>query len=334
MKNIYQESGYLNFNTLYDDVNPFVFCIGARGVGKTFGALQYCIDNGIKFIYLRSRAEQIKKLSGEALNPFKAINNVLGYDIRVNNRKTNGITQVLRGDDIIGYMLPLSTFHSFRGFDLSDVDCIIYDEFIPEKSEKVLKEQAEILFNAYESVNRNRELSGRHPVKLICLSNANNIFNDLFLYLKITKKVYDMVKKKQLYYCDVNRKMSIYCLFDSPISEKKKNTVLYQITLGTEFEEMAISNEFAIENEHLLKAMNISGFSPVANIGEIYIYSNSDNIYYITTFKKGVFKRVYTFNDTGKASFRRNQYSLWLAFLENRIYFEDIYCLEMFNLIY
>ena len=143
-----------------------------------------------------------------------------------------------------------------------------------------------------------------------------------------------MVKKKQLYYCDVNRKMSIYCLFDSPISEKKKNTVLYQITSGTEFEEMAISNEFAIENEHLLKAMNISGFSPVANIGEISIYSNSDNIYYITTFKKGVFKRVYTFNDTGKASFRRNQYSLWLAFLENRIYFEDIYCLEMFNLIY
>ena len=334
---IYTQEGYLDFKQIIFDKQTFNFIIGARGVGKTFGALSYCLLNKIKFVYLRTRNEQIKKLSNPAFNPFKPINEEYNRHIRINNKKTGGITQFIDEDDdnnIVGYMLPLSTFSNFRGFDLSDIDIIIYDEFIPEKEERPLRNQAAILFNAYETSNRNRELKGRKPIKLICMSNANTIFNDIFLYLKITKKVYDMHKKKKMYYYDQDRDLSIYCLFDSPISERKKNTALYKLTAGTDFIDMAIENDYTIENEDLIRSFNISGFRPVCAVGECYFYVNSESLYYMTTFKKGVFQKSYGTEENSILNFRHNNYMIWNAFLQNRLFFEDIYCMEFFNVIY
>lgn len=333
---IYQENGYLNIEHIINDKHTFNFIIGARGVGKTFGALSYCYHNEIKFIYLRTRAEQVKKLSNPAFNPFKAINDEYGTDIVVNSKKTGGITQFIDYDKnvIIGYMLPLSTFSNFRGFDLSDIDVIIYDEFIPERDERPLKNQASILWNAYETSNRNRELKGKKPIKLLCMSNANTIFNDIFLDLKLTKTVYDMQRKKRTYYYDDERDLSVYCLFDSPISEKKKTTALYKLTAGSEFQDMAIDNTYSIDNESLIRSFNMSGFRPVCAIGECFFYVNSENIYYMTTFRKGVFSKTYGVEDNAILNFKHNQYQIWIAFLNEKLFFEDIYCLEFFRVIY
>ena len=32
---------------------PFIIVISGRGGGKTYGSLRYCIEHGIKFLYLR-----------------------------------------------------------------------------------------------------------------------------------------------------------------------------------------------------------------------------------------------------------------------------------------
>lgn len=333
---LYLENGYLNIEHIINDKHTFNFIIGARGVGKTFGALSYCYQNKIKFIYLRTRDTQIKKLSNPAFNPFKAINDEYGSDIGVNNKKTGGISQFIDNNtnEIIGYMLPLSIFSNFRGFDLSDIEIILYDEFIPEKDEQPLKNQAAILWNAYETSNRNRELKGKDPIKLICMSNANTIFNDIFLDLKLTKTVYDMQRKKRTYYADDSRDLSVYCLFDSPISQKKKQTALYKLTAGSEFQDMAIDNTYTIENETMIRSLNISGFKPVCGVGECYFYVNSDNVYYMTTFKKGVFRKIYNTEENALLNFKHNNYMIWSAFLNEKLFFENIYCLEFFRVIY
>lgn len=334
---IYSDNGYLNFEHIYNDKRTFIFMIGARAIGKTFGALSFCLERKLKFIYLRTKAETVKKLSNVAFNPFKPVNDFYNRDIVINNKKTGGITQFIdrqNDNEIIGYMLPLSTFSNFRGFDLSDIDIIIYDEFIPETDERPLKNQAAILFNAYETSNRNRELQGRKPIKLVCMSNANTIFNDIFLYLKITKKVYDMHKKHKMYFYDDSKELSIYCLFDSPISQQKKETALYKLTSGSQFEAMAIDNEYIIANEELIKPQNITGFKPVCCVGECYFYVNGNNAYYMTTFKKGVFVKTYSNQENSLLNFKHNNYQIWSAFLDDRLYFEDIYCLEYFNMIY
>lgn len=310
--------------------------IGARGIGKTFGALSFCLQNHIKFVYMRTKAETVKKLSNPEYNPFKPINDRIGSHIEIMNKRTGGVVKFhdIDNDETIGYMLPLSTFANFRGFDLSDIDVILYDEFIPELNERPLKDQASILFNAYETANRNRELQGKSPMKLICMSNANTIFNDIFMYLKLTKKVYEMVKKHKQYYYDVERDYTIYCLQDSPISQQKRQTALYKLTSGTEFESMAIDNEFSIENEELIKSYNINGFKPVCSVGECFFYVNGNDMYYMTTFQKGVFTKRYGTEKNSLLNFKHNNYQLWSAYLDNRLFFENIYCMEYFNLIY
>ena len=311
--------------------------IGARGTGKTFGALSFCLERKLKFIYLRTKDTIVKKLSNEAFNPFKPINAFYNRDIAINNKKTGGITQFIdrqNDNEIIGYMLPLSIFANFRGFDLIDIDVILYDEFIPELNERPLKEQASTLFNAYETANRNRELQGYPPMKLICMSNANTIFNDIFMYLKLTKKVYEMVKKHKQYYYNVERNYTIYCLQDSPISQQKRQTALYKLTSGTDFESMAIDNEFTIENEELIKSYNMNGFKPVCSVGECFFYVNGNDMYYMTTFQKGVFTKRYGTEKNSLLNFKHNNYHIWSAFLDNRLFFEDIFCMEYFNMIY
>lgn len=336
--NIFLENGYLDFSKLYYDSSPFIFCVGARGTGKTFGSLSFCYKNKLKFIYLRSKDNIVKKLSNEMMNPFKPVNEEIGCNVVLNTKKTGGVPVFQEiteaGTDVIGYMMPLSTFSNFRGFDLSDVDIIIYDEFIPETAERPVKDQAATLFNMYETVNRNRELKGKKPVKLICLSNSNTIFNDIFLSLKLTRKVYSMMNKGQLYYRDDSRGISLYNIQNSPISKAKKETALYKLTAGSDFQEMALENRYSIQYEHLIRSLNIQQFKPVVLVGECCIYKNDNDQYYMTTFEKGVFPASFTMADNDLIKFRHDQYSVWKAFLSNRLIFEDIYCLEVFNLIY
>ena len=50
---IYGDNGYLDFPYILDHSLNNLFCIGARGIGKSFGALKTVIDRGEIFIYMR-----------------------------------------------------------------------------------------------------------------------------------------------------------------------------------------------------------------------------------------------------------------------------------------
>ena len=43
-KELYLDSGYLNAKWVIDLPYPFVFCVGGRGTGKTYGALDTCVQ--------------------------------------------------------------------------------------------------------------------------------------------------------------------------------------------------------------------------------------------------------------------------------------------------
>lgn len=333
---LYLPSGYLNAAALFNDPSPFVFMIGARGIGKTYGALKYVKDNSLRFVYLRMTDIEVKNLSGASFNVFKSINEDTGSEIQTRREKNvvRFVDESTPDKKTVGYMFALSTLSNFRSFDLSDVDVIIFDEFIPEANKRPLRNMAETLFNAYESINRNRELKGKPPIKLLGLANSNNIFNDIFFYLRVTKRVYDMRKKGRERYEDRERGLTIFYSQGAPVSEAKKETALYKLTQGTGFQSVAIDNDFSFEDSRLISPKNLNGFKPVVNIGELYIYSNSDNLYYITTYRQGVFKYTYEMVTTDITSYLRTFYHVWAAYIDNRLSFEDVYCVEVFNLIY
>lgn len=336
MNKMFLDSGYLDPGVLFTDSNPFVFVIGARGIGKTYGALKYVYENHLKFVYLRLSDVETQNLSTPAFNPFKTINDDLGAKVEI--RKNKKVIEFIDSADpdkkTIGYMFALSTLSNFRSFDLSDVDVIIFDEFIPEANKRPIRNMAETLFNGYESINRNRELKDQNPIRLIALANSNNIFNDVFFYLRITKRVYDMRNKKRIRWADDVRGLTVFYFHDVPISDQKKHTALYKLTDGTNFQNVAIENAFTFQDERLIVSRNLANYKPVVNIGELYIYSNSDGLYYVTTFKRGTFKYSYNMVNTDIASYIHNFYHVWNAYIDNRLFFEDIFCVEVFNMIY
>ena len=57
-----------------NDLKALSIIIGGRGIGKTYGALDYLIRNKKRFIYMRNTKTQIAESASEFGNPFKRLN--------------------------------------------------------------------------------------------------------------------------------------------------------------------------------------------------------------------------------------------------------------------
>ena len=124
----------------------------------------------------------------------------------------------MRDDKILGYTAALSTISNMRGFDASDVEMLIYDEFIPEKHERTLKHEATAFLNAYETINRNREMQGKKPLQVLALANAMDLANPIFLELGIVNNIERMLDKgRSNIYLDRDRGLLVAICSNSPI---------------------------------------------------------------------------------------------------------------------
>lgn len=294
-KNIYLKSGYLNIDYILHFKVPFIFCVGGRGTGKTYGALKYVLDNHIKFLYMRRTQAQADLINRPEFTPFKSITRDTGtlilstpitkYNSAFYVGKLEGDKAIPEGAPI-GYTLALSTVSNLRGFDMSDCTLLIYDEFIPEQHERPLKNEAQALFNAYETINRNRELSGAPALKVLCLANANTINNPIFNALNIIDKVFSMGQAGQVVSINESRGYAIVLLSDSPISERKRETALYRLTSGTDFESMAIDNSYNVNFEK--PKVNLLEYAPIFTVEGITVYRHKNGArLYVTTHKSG-----------------------------------------------
>lgn len=301
-KNIYLKNGYLNIGYILRFNVPFIFCVGGRGTGKTYGALKYVLDNKIKFLYMRRTQSQADLINRDEFSPFKSICRDSGdiiiskpitkYNSAFFRATQDGETVIPEGAPI-GYTLALSTVSNLRGFDMSDCDILIYDEFIPEQHERPLKNEAEALFNAYETINRNRELNGCRPLKVLCLANANTINNPVFNALGIIDKVYSMEKSRQAVTINESRGYAIILLSESPISNHKRDTALYKLTRGSEFENMAIGNSYNVQFNK--ESVNIIEYVPLFTVQGITVYQHKNNArLYVTTHKSGGAREIDT----------------------------------------
>lgn len=329
MKNeLYLESGYLNVDHIMSLDYPFTFIIGARGVGKTYGVLEYIYENREKYIHLRRTQVQADLLSSSAFQPYKQLCADKGWNIGVNSvaKNVSGIAEI--EDDVFkdnfGYICALSTFSNLRGFDASDVNIIFYDEFIPETTAKPIRSEYETLLNVYETVNRNRELKGCKPVKLICCANSNTIDNPYFIGLGVINKIASMQSKGRMIYKDDDRGLLIINLSKSPISQKKKNTALYRLSDNTDFGQMALENLYAGTDMSTISRERLIEYRPKVNVGEITIYLHkSKRTYYATTHKSG--SPVVFSTSTDDLERYRNAYRkiFMCAYYEDRFLFED-----------
>lgn len=324
---LYLDSGYLDFSGIASRGMPFNLIVGGRGTGKTYGALKYAIESGRRFMFMRRTQTQLDLINKPDFSPFKTINRDLGISVETETASHYNARFIL-DDETVGYSCALSTISSLRGFDASDIDMIIYDEFIPERHERPIVHEGTALLNAYETINRNRELAGKPAVQLFALANSNDLGNPIFMELGLVLTADKMRSSGSEVYADNERGILLIMLASSLISEQKTNTALYRLTAGSDFSRMSIGNEFSGEERSRIGSRPLREYTPLVTIGELTIYSHKSNREYYCTRHRSGSPAVYGSGDIERKRFCRSYSRLWDAFIEQRIVFED-YSLQL-----
>lgn len=337
----YQEGeskGYLNIPWLMSLGTAWIIIIGGRGTGKTYGVLQEAILNEWNFIFLRRLGKQLDIVKKPDYSPFKKLNKKLHTNITTFTEGTDmsGIYQDSVEDDNgnlkpsgkrLGFMSALNVFQNVRGFDGDDYEYVVYDEFVPQKNERLLKGEADAIFNMYETVNRNRELEGRPPVQMLMLSNSDDITHPIFIQLKLVKILERMKKNGKEVYVDRDRSITVVYLQHSTISEQKKEkTVIGRLTRGTSYGAMAYDNTFDVDLEHNISSERLVEYKPLVSVGELCIYKHKSqrNRYYVSSHKSGS-PREYSVTYSSLERFRRHEGAIIDAFYDDYIIYEDFY---------
>lgn len=325
--------------------------IGGRNTGKTYSSLKSCYKHGRKFVFVKRTIEDIDLLCGYKRNndnepdadfsPFKSINRDLGCNVRAYKiKKGIGGFYTCDGEGNpeglpIGYVVSLNGVSKVKGFDLSEADWLIFDEFIPQPWDRINRKEGEQLLDLYKTVSRDREHRGKPALKLICLANATKISNPVCNILEITDKLVDMQVNKSCFFKDIDRGIFVHQIMDNAaFMEEEKKSQIYKAMAGTDWGRMALNNEFGYDDFTAVKRSNLKGFIPTLGVkfrSKTYYIYNKEGQFYMTLAPARV-DRIYDLkieNDQ-KAFYIDWCLDLQEASIDNRMKFEQY---TMYDLI-
>ena len=255
---LYTSAGWLDVPGILPGAPPFNIIVGGRGTGKTFGFLEeFRLVNPRPFILMRRSQVETDLISNPDFTPFRALDRVRGcttvikklskYHAGIYNGELNSDGTVSPAGPLLGYTAALSTLHNVRGFSADEILDLILDEFNPEKGSNKIPDEFGTFQNAYETVNRNRELEDppRPPLRAWLLANSNNLGNPYFIGLGIVEQVDKMIRKGISVWTDEARGLRVIILNNSPISAAKASTALYRLGGSGTFRDMALGTPTA-----------------------------------------------------------------------------------------
>ena len=331
---LYTAAGWIDADLIVHNPAPFVLAIGGRGIGKSYGVLKMLYEERTPFIYMRRTQSQLDAVTVSALSPYNQINADCGYNIISQKMSQYTIGFYDSVPDEKGKPIPdgtpfsigiaLSTFASVRGLSAERYKVLLFDEIIPERHEKKLKEEELAFSNALESLNRNRELLGNDPLKVIMLSNSNTLNSRIISALGCTDVLEQMARKGTVYKV-INNDIAIIRYEDSPISERKAKTALYRVIQNRDFQQMSLENEFAAADYEQVKQFPLQEFNMIVSIGDCTICRHkSKNIYYTISGAKA--NTRFTMLPIEKKAFQKAYYYIFGAYQKKRVYFQNATC--------
>lgn len=297
---LYTPEGWLNIEGIAKIPSLWLIVIvGARQVGKTFGALKYLMTNkDRRAIYMRRTVDEFDLITSHVdLNPFLPLAEVgiesdilkcgkniwhFGYT-KTEETEKGGIKTVMKDERGIG--ISLGTIAKMRGFNGSNFTDVYFDEFIPERIVVKRGGEGDAMLNAYLTINGNRELKGRPPLKLWLTANAFDISSPILSAFNLTDLVYEMSVTKKEYMIKDGAFIGV------PQSEKivKQRTETAMLSYmkknncSSEFYDMAVNNVFAYDSMGLVKKHPLSGYRPYCTFSDMYVWFNSGSFYVCKT---------------------------------------------------
>ena len=275
--------GWVNWDYIADQGAVFNMIVGARGTGKTYGLMRKLVSEGKPFIYLRRLKTQLDQCAKGDGNPFKKLNTDLGLTITPYPAGSNVIfTDGEKTGKVVAVGMALSVVANMRGMDFSEMDTIVYDEAVGNAGEREVKDEFNVFLNFYETVNRNRELEGQKPVQAFLLGNANKLSNPYYTGWHFMKTAIKMIKGNQMVWRSPDNSRLMILLLHSPISDRKRETALYQ-NANDGFLQMALDNAFRTD-ETVIKSEPLIEYNHMVSIGDIGIYRHkSERKFYVSS---------------------------------------------------
>lgn len=290
-----------------DDLNAYpdawaYIIVGGRNTGKTYSALKYCYENKYPFVFVKRTNDDVKILCAKGksqekvefdLSPFKPINRDIGSNVcPVQIAKGIGGFFNCSEEDgkpcgkPIGYIISLNVVNDVKGFDLSECDYLIFDEFIPKKWERVNKKEGDQLMDLYKTVSRDRIHRGRKPLKMLCLANATDISSPTTNILEITDTMAEMSVKDIHTFNDPERNIFINILkSNDAFIEQEKKDPLYKAMGHTQWGQMAFDNDFAYNDFTNVGRVSLKNYMPITAVvfkqKTYYVYMKN-GLYYMT----------------------------------------------------
>lgn len=324
--------------------------VGGRNTGKTYSTLKYCVDNDIRFVYVKRTIKDVdmitaghkigQRLDQEAadidFSPFKALNRDFNYNIRAFSiPKVDGIAGFWKCDSDgqpvglpVAYCVALSAVASVKGFDLSDCDIICFDEFIPQPWERVSRAEGNQIMELYKTVGRDREHRGRKPLKLIALANAVSISNPLMNIVEVTDSFASMQFGADTIQYIPDRDILLHQITDNvEFQEKEKESAIYKAMGQTNWGQMAFENKFAYDDFSSVSRSNLKQYKPRLEIiykrEHWYVYQKGADYYISRSRHSGT--HVYDLNreNDQKLFFSEWVYELREACIEDHLRVES-----------
>lgn len=323
---LYLPAGWVNPARIFTSSCPIVICLGGRGIGKTYGCLSYTHEHKIPFVYMRRTQAQLDAVSIPALNPFNQAAADQGF-VMTCKKSSKYSVEFRSGEDPDqppdGIGIALSTFANIRGMSAERYDVLLFDEIIPERHERPIKEESSAFLNVIESLNRNRELSGKGPMKIILLSNTNTINSKILDSIGATMVIDKMIRRGQQVQ-RIGDLIEVIRYTDSPISEKKSGTLLYQIANNADFVDMSINNKFSASDFEAVRLQPLAEYVPLVIVAGVTVYRHKslDRYYIVDRPHTGI--KEYGKLPLALKEFRKKYYYLYKQLITGHIYYNSI----------
>lgn len=242
---------YYNYDKLFSYNGTFNFLVGARGLGKSFGAKDRAVDRALKFgeqfIYVRRYKDELATGRDSFFADLVSRGKHTGWDFKFIGMKCLAAPSSTREEKkrqwkIIGYFIPLSIAQTMKSVSFPEVKLIIFDEFIIEKGNIQYLHNEVIAFqNFYSTVDRNED-----RVRVLFLANSVSIMNPYFIAYKIRPD-----ESKEF----VTRHEG-FVVVHFPRAEEFKNAVMGtkfgRFISGTEYADYAVGNQFQDNKDSLI----------------------------------------------------------------------------------
>ena len=260
---------YFNIKSVLPYEKTFNIIIGGRGVGKTYSAKHFLINeflkNGKTFVWIRNTIEEVKLITNNVFFNFLSDLNLNLKEIKIKKEKN----KMYINDKYGGQFLSLSEFAKIKGNSFNDYYLII-DEFIEEKNARNLFDREYAFKSILESVFRLRK-----DYKVFLLANSINKNDRILNIFDIEIEDFGIYQNKQ--------KDTILFYLENSENFKLKKALTPLAKLEEKGESKAVSNNYFLNSTNLIKK-DVKGLSKLFCIyhkGYNLLFSANEDFFYV-----------------------------------------------------